>query len=196
MNKPCVNGITKITDNKFLNMYELVAQRRDGTEFPYQVASRANGINDLTACSGEVKSHAVSIFGMYEDKIVLVKQYRYPIGDYIYELPAGLVDDDEDVLTAAKREMFEETGLNFVVSKSAWNARPWLSSPGMTDEACTVIFGECYGTPTNTNQEDSEDIQVVLADKNEAIRILNEETVDVRTAFAIIMAFDLFTYIK
>lgn len=191
INKPAVNGVKKTTDNRFLNMYELIAQRRDGTEFPYQVASRAKDIDDLTVWTGEVTAHAVAVLGMYDDKLVLIKQYRYPIGDYIYELPAGLIDDGEDILMAAHREMKEETGLGFIDAKIPWNVRPWLSSPGMTDEACVFVMGDCFGTPTNENQEDTEDIQVVFADKNEAIRILNEEVVDVRTAFAIIMAFDI-----
>ena len=191
-NKPAVNGVKKTTDNKFLNMYELIAQRRDGTEFPYQVASRAKDVTELVVWNGKVKADAVAILSLYGDKLVLIKQYRYSIGDYIYELPAGLIDEDEDILTAAKREIFEETGLEFVHdNKSQWNIKPWLSSPGMTDEACAIVYGECFGTPTNANQEDSEDIQVVLTDKEEAIRILNEEIVDVRTAFAIIMAFDI-----
>lgn len=190
-NKPAVNGVKKTTDNKFLNMYELIAQRRDGTEFPYQVASRAKDVNDLAVWNGEVEAHAVAVLGTYNDKLVLVKQYRYPIGDYVYELPAGLIDYDEGVIAAAKREMFEETGLKFIPNKTRWNIRPWLSSPGMTDEACAIIAGECFGTPTNENQEDSEDIQVVLADKKEAIRIMNEEIVDVRTAMAIIIVFNL-----
>ena len=179
----------KLTNSKFLNMYEIEATRKDGTTFPYLVASRAKTETDLMAVSGKRKADAVAIFGMYDNKLVLIKQFRYPVGDYIYELPAGLVDAGEDALTAAKREMFEETGLEFIPDETPWNINPWLSSPGMTDETCAVVFGKCTGTPTNANAEADEDIQVVLADKAEAIRILNEETVDVRTAFAIIMAF-------
>lgn len=186
-NKPQVNGAKKITDNKFLNMYELEAQQRNGTVFPYQVASRANNVNDLIAVSGNIKADAVAIASTYNDKLVLIKQYRYPVGDYIYELPAGLIDDNESIIEAAKREMFEETGLEFIPKESQWNINPWLSSPGMTDETCAVVFGECFGDPTNQNQEESEDIQVVLADEKEALRILNNEIVDVRTAMAILI---------
>lgn len=186
-NKPQVNGAKKITDNKFLNMYELEAQQRNGTVFPYQVASRAKSVDDLIAVSGKIKANAVVISSTYNDKLVLIKQYRYPVGDYIYELPAGLIDNNESIINAAKREMFEETGLKFIPKENKWNINPWLSSPGMTDETCAVVFGECFGNPTNQNQEESEDIQVVLADKEEALRILNNEIVDVRTAMEIII---------
>lgn len=186
-NKPQVNGAKKITDNKFLNMYELEAQQRNGTVFPYQVASRANNVSDLIAVSGKINADAVAIFGVYNDKLVLIKQYRYPVGNYIYELPAGLIDENESIIEAAKREMFEETGLEFINENIKWDINPWLSSPGMTDETCAIVFGECIGDPTNQNQEESEDIQVVLVEKEEAFRILNNEIVDVRTAMAIII---------
>ena len=45
------------------------------------------------------------------DKIVLVRQYRVSIDDYIYEFPAGLVEPGEEFHEAAVREMHEETGL-------------------------------------------------------------------------------------
>lgn len=44
------------------------------------------------------------------EKIVLVRQYRYPINKYIYELPAGLIDEGETSEQTAIREMKEETG--------------------------------------------------------------------------------------
>lgn len=191
-NKPKINGANKLTNNKFLNMYELDVQHRNGAETKYYVASRAKTTEDLAATSGEVKPVAVFMLCQYRQCLVLIKQYRYPVGGYIYELPAGLIDEGESPVDAAKREMKEETGLDFVSLNTAWAQNPWLSSPGMTDEACTMIVGDGYGTPTNANQESSEDIQVVLVDEKEAIRILNEETVDVRAAFALISHFNLF----
>ena len=51
------------------------------------------------------------VHGVNKDKVVLVKQYRYPIDDYIYEFPAGLVEPNEEIKDAAVREFYEETGL-------------------------------------------------------------------------------------
>ena len=191
MNTPKINGANKLTDSKFLNMYELDVRHRNGAAAKYYVASRAKTTEDLAATSGQVKPAAVFMMCTHKQRLVLIRQYRYPIGGYIYELPAGLIDEGEDPITAAKREMKEETGLDFVPLNTAWSQKPWLSSPGMTDEACTMIYGKGYGEPTNSNQESSEDIQVVLVDAQQAIRILNEETVDVRAAFAMISYFNL-----
>ena len=45
----------------------------------------------------------------------------------------------------------------------------------MTDESCGTIYGYCDGVPTNIHQESSEDIQIVLADREECKRILKED---------------------
>ena len=191
-NTPKINGATKLTTSSFLNLYEMDVQHRDGAASKYHVASRAKSTNDLVAISGKVKPNAVAILSMLENKLVLIKQYRYPVGDYIYELPAGLIDEGEDAIAAAKREMFEETGLEFVPSESQLLNKPLFSSPGMTDETCSIVVGQCYGAPTNINQEASEDIEVVLADREEAVRILSTEAIDMRAAFTLISHFNLF----
>jgi ADP-ribose pyrophosphatase len=43
-------------------------------------------------------------------KILLVRQYRHPVGEWLWEVPAGAIDRDEDLVTAARRELAEETG--------------------------------------------------------------------------------------
>ena len=111
---------------------------------------------------------------------MLIRQYRYPIGGYVYEFPAGLVEQGEDLVTSGVREMFEETGLEFEVIGST---RPFFMTVGMTDESCGMVLGYCKGEPTNANQEASEEIQVVIADKDECRRILKEENVALPCAY-------------
>lgn len=99
---------------------------------------------------------------MIRTRIVLIRQYRYPVGRFVYELPAGLVEPGEDPRQAAVRELFEETGLTLTpVEDHGWG-RPFYTTVGMTDESCATVFGRCTGSPTSSHQEDSETIQVVL----------------------------------
>ena len=53
----------------------------------------------------------------------------------------------------------------------------------MTDESCGTVFGYCSGTPTSANQEATEEIQVILADREECRRILREENVAIMCAY-------------
>ncbi len=182
-----VKGITKQTDNKFLNLYEFQAERRNGKVAPYYVASRKTDPDKLLAVTHEKIADGVAIYAVYgekKDKLVLIKEFRYPLNDYEYAFPAGLVEPGEDMFETAKREILEETGLVFTprMVNEAYT-RPYFMSVGLTDECCGMVYGYCKGIPSNSHQEDSEDIEVVLADREECKRILREENVAINCAY-------------
>lgn len=181
-----VNGAKKLTDTRFLNLYELEAAKRDGSTFPYYMASRIADPRGIKAITHENVPNGVILYGVCgekKDRVVLVRQYRYPIGGYVYEFPAGLVEPGENLLEAGVREMFEETGLTMHPVAAPDYMRPFFTTVGMTDESCGTVFGYCEGHPTNDHQEASEDIQVVLADRAECRRILREENVAIMCAY-------------
>lgn len=177
-----IGKIEKKAGSKFLSFYEMEAVHRDGSSSPYYMASRNDDGSSLTAVTHTVHPNGVTIYSLLEDKVVLVRQYRYPLGGYVYEFPAGLVEPGEDIADAAVREMYEETGLVFAPIASPFS-RPYFSSVGMTDESCCLVFGRCQGTPTSIHQENTEDIQVVLADRAECRRILAQEQVAIQCAY-------------
>ena len=178
-----IGKIKKQAGSKFLSYYELEAIHRDGSISPYYMASRNPDISTLKAVTNENPPDGVIIYGLYQDKVVLVRQYRYPVGGFVYEFPAGLVEPGEDMEQAAIRELYEETGLTLTPIPCGCFGRPFFTTVGMTDESCGTVFGRCAGTPTNCHQEDTEEIQVVLADKAECLRILREEKVAENCAY-------------
>ena len=181
-----IGKIEKKTDNRYLSFYELEAIHRDGRMSPYYMVSRNPDPNTLKAVTHRNPPDGVILYGVYgeaKDKVVLIRQYRYPLGGYVYEFPAGLVEDGEDMLSAGIREMYEETGLTFTPVEGGSYSRPFFTTIGMTDESCGTVFGYCSGEPTSCHQESSEDIQVVLADRAECRRILKEENVAIMCAY-------------
>ena len=181
-----IGTIRKLASTRFLNLYELEAVHRDGRVSPYYMASRTRDPAALKAVTKENQPDGVILYGVYgerKDRVVLIRQYRYPIGDYVYEFPAGLVEKGEDPVSAGVREMYEETGLTLIPKDSGAYSKPLFTTVGMTDESCATVYGRCTGTPTIQHQEASEDIQVVLADRAEARRILREEPLAIMCAY-------------
>ena len=181
-----IQNIQQKTHNRFLNYYELEAVHRDGSISPYYMTSRAKDASQLKAVTHQNRPDGVILYGVYgeeKDRVVLIRQYRYPLGDYVYEFPAGLVEEGEEMGAAGVREMYEETGLTFTPVDAGACSRPFFTTIGMTDESCGMVFGYCSGTPTSIHEEASEEIQVILADRGEAKRILREENVAIMCAY-------------
>lgn len=185
-----IKGIRAMSENPHLNLYELKAVNKKGGEFPYYLASRGKRKDELKLRTRINRPDGVVIFGVKrgntpaQDRVVLVRQYRYTIDDYIYELPAGLVEEGEDYHLAAVREMKEETGLTLhPLTVEERYERPFFTTIGMTDESCAAVYGYVEGTICDSFQEDSEEIEVVLADRKEAARILQEENAAIMCAY-------------
>ena len=82
---------------------------------------------------------AVGILALDDaERVLLVRQYRHPVGYDLWELPAGLLDvDGEDPLSAARRELEEEADLR----AGRWDTLvDWFNSPGGMDEAIRVFL--------------------------------------------------------
>ena len=181
-----IEKITKQTENRFLNMFELDTLRKNGTRSKYYVSSRAERTEDLKLETHINKPDGVIIYAVTEDKskVLLVRQYRYPIDAYVYELPAGLIDEGETFRQAAIREVHEETGmiLHPIEADPMFEA-PRYTTVGMTDESCQLVYGYCEGKVSREGLEDTEELDVVLADRDEVIRILKNERVAANCAY-------------
>ena len=180
-------AVRKATDNPFLNLYAMDALTNSGKPFGYYFASR-NDEEHIKLKTKAMNAEGIVIYPVMKDapdKIVMIRQYRYPLDAYLYELPAGLVDAGETPSQAAIREMKEETGLDFEVYEGGEPAfrRPFFLGAGFTDECSAAVFGYASGEITDRYQEDSESIQVMIVDKKEAYRILREERVSLRCAY-------------
>jgi len=182
-----IKEVTKKTNNRFLNMYDLDIVDRNNEKRLYHVASRATCKDNMKLFTRENKPDGVIIYALYgkeQDKVVLIRQFRYSIGAYIYEFPAGLVDEGEEFHDAGIRELKEETGLDFhPIDVDDIYEKPYFTTIGMTDESCVAVYGTASGMISKEGQEASEDIEVVLADRKEIRRILKEEHVSLMCAY-------------
>lgn len=182
-----VKGWKKQTDNKFLNMYEAEAVDADGNDFPYYFATRRKD-GELMCQTGKLWADGAVFYPLLKEdtsKIVLVRQYRYPVNDYVYELPAGLIDGGETAWQTAVREIREETGMVFepYTDYPDFLKRPFIQSQGMADECDITVYGFASGVPSNNGNEATEDIEVIIAGKEEVKKILSEGLVTIRASY-------------
>lgn len=179
--------VKKLTDNRFLNLYQIDAVDKRGAEFNYYFASR-NDESHIKLRTKETKPEGIVIYAVTAEprpRLVLIRQYRYPLDDYIYELPAGLVDPGETPAQAAAREMKEETGLDFseYTKGSPLFRRPFFMGPGFTDETSAAVYGTVSGQISDRGTESTEEIQVLLADRKQVSGILRTERISLRGAY-------------
>ncbi len=132
---------------------------------------------------------AVGIIAFTRDgKVVLVKQFRAAVGDYLWEIPAGLLDKGgESPLSCAQRELKEETGY----TASRWEKLvTFYTTPGSSDEEFHLYgaWGLIEGDPQT--EEDENIAKVSKFSLEEALRMIKKgEIKDGKTLIAIFFAY-------
>lgn len=157
-----------------------------GSELEYQGAILALRRDRVAMPGGrtaerEVIEHhgAVAVVAIDdEDRIVLIEQYRHPLGRRLLELPAGLLDEPgEDPVDAVGRELTEETGL---AAESFSVLVDVAASPGFTDETVRIFLAEGLSEVDRPEARDEEaDIELVRLSVEDALaRVLSGEIVN------------------
>jgi ADP-ribose pyrophosphatase len=120
-----------------------------------------------------------------DPQLLLLRQYRYAAGGYIYEIPAGRLDPDEDPAACAARELKEETGC------SAEKIEPlftMLTTPGFTDERIHLFLATGL-THGESAREEDEFVDIVVMRLSEALELIQRgEIPDGKTALGILYA--------
>ena len=145
------DDIETLHDSRYLNLYRM----KFNTNPHYLVASRRKKDELIVLNSKEeyqeLMADAVTCVLVIrtpgeEPKVYFEREFRYPVGRFLFGPPAGLIDpgdgkDGEDPrIAAAKREIREETGIVVKDSDTIYVANPLVySSPGMTDESNAMV---------------------------------------------------------
>lgn len=127
---------------------------------------------------------AALILNYNEDKVLLVKQYRPGVSAELLEIPAGIIENDENPLDTLAREIREETGYKFESLKVLYSPiKPLILSPGYTSEELYVFILKLK-TNNELNYEKQLDEGEDLEEVWEKIENIEEATNDFKTHYA------------
>ncbi|MFH1422933.1 MAG: NUDIX hydrolase [Planctomycetota bacterium] len=117
-----------------------------------------------------------------KNEVILIEQFRYPTGGYIYEIPAGVIDGKEKPIRCAHREMEEEIGF---VSKKLTFLGKIFTSPGVCTEKVYLFLAENLQDSTQ-QLEHGEDIKIKKISFNKAIQMIEKgKIIDAKTICAL-----------
>lgn len=187
-----IKEIKTLVETKFISLYDIKYLNKNNQEKSWTVASRKSKdiLEGIYLENKKDKVDAVIICAYHKEKnkLVIIKEFRVPINKYIYELPAGLVDSDDDNFEETViRELKEETGLNVIEIKKDLSSNQVYLSPGMTDESAAFVYCICDGEVSKDYLEDDEDIEAILISQDEAKDILKNSStpLDIRVYLAL-----------
>jgi 8-oxo-dGTP pyrophosphatase MutT (NUDIX family) len=141
----------KVLSSEYICRHPFFTARKDKCEKPDGKTVDAYYVVELpeTACALPITEEGV---------VVLIKQYRHPVGEVILELPGGFIDGNETAEVAMRRELMEETGYHFPDIKKVGNI---AANPGVLSNY-TGLFLARGGKITGVqNLDHNEEIEVV-----------------------------------
>ena len=161
--------IVPVYEGKFIKYYNFILS--DGRN--YEVVSRKNLTIDSIKNFDD--ADAVDIIAFNEDcsKILVIKEWRVPVNNYIYAFPAGLRDAGETIVETATRELLEETRAEFKTILKV--LPPAYQSAGMTNETVASVICIAQGEVDSRYSSIHEDITPLWLTKAEVKQLFNSD---------------------
>ena len=172
-------GITKKEQGHFITRYDVTYETKDGQDKVYEMISRDSDMNSFEKMHDRPADAVVIIMTDESgERILINREFRMAVGEEVYNFPAGLIDPGEDPDTAARRELWEETGLEIVEIKD--HIGESYSAVGFSNEKNVCVVGTCRG---DIRQSDSvfEEIEAGWFTKAEIRELLKTRRFAART---------------
>jgi len=172
-------SIKKVHDGAFIHRYDITYETEDGQEKIYEMISRNPQVGSLEDLH---KKEADAVVLILHDKtgerILLNREFRLALGDWVYNFPAGLIEPEETLEQTARRELKEETGLDLVEIQEVLPLS--YSAVGFANETNCCVIGVAEGTFQRSNSP-VEEIEAGWYTKAEVRELLKTELFAART---------------
>ena len=172
-------GIRKIHEGKFITRYDVDYVTEEGHPKTYEIISRNKDIRTLEALQNRAPDSVVLILTDESGERILVsREYRMAMAQWIYNFPAGLIDPGETPEQSAKRELWEETGLTLTRVDDVLDNS--YSAVGFANERSICVFGTATGEFSRSTS-DVEEIVPGWYTKEQMRALLRTEAFAART---------------
>ena len=156
-----ITSVEKLTQERWVNLFAATFEH-NGHQGRWVFASREETPHQGIVGVAVIIVPVLRTLGQ-EPRLVMIREYRVPVGGYNIGFPAGLIEKGEPIEEAIRRELLEETG--FALTAVHRITQPLLQSSGLTDEAILLAFVDVSGEPGAVQAlEPSEDVEVMLLD--------------------------------
>ena len=172
-------GIRKIHEGRFITRYDVDYITAEGNPKTYEMISRNGNIQTLDDLQNRKPNAVVMVLTDESGERILVnREYRMAMAQWIYNFPAGLIDPGESPEESAKRELWEETGLRLVRIDDILDNS--YSAIGFSNERNVCVFGVAEGE-FRKSTSDAEEITPGWYTKEEIKQLLRTEPFAART---------------
>ncbi len=172
-------GIRKINEGKFITRYDVDYVTAEGRAKTYEIISRNNDIRTLEDLRNPRADSVVLILTDESgERILINREYRMAMAQWIYNFPAGLIDPGEKPEESARRELWEETGLQLVRIDDVLDGS--YSAIGFSNERNICVFGAAAGE-FRKSTSDAEEITPGWYTKEEIRQLMRTEMFAART---------------
>ena len=172
-------GIRKIHEGRFITRYDVDYVTAAGNPKTYEIVSRNKNIQTLDDLQNRTPDSVILILtDETGERLLVCREYRMAMAQWIYNFPAGLIDPGERPEESARRELREETGLELVRIDDVLDGS--YSAIGFSNERNVCVFGAAAGE-FKESSSDMEEIVPGWYTKEEMRRLLRTEAFAART---------------
>ena len=172
-------GIRKIHEGRFITRYDVEYLTAQGHTKTYEIISRNRNLQTLEDLQNKKPDSVVMILtDEAGERILVSREYRMAMAQWLYNFPAGLIDPGETPEESARRELWEETGLTLTRIDDVLDNS--YSAVGFSNERNVCVFGVAAGE-FRKSDSDVEEIVPGWYTKEEIRELLRKEPFDART---------------
>ena len=166
-------SMEKREQGKYITRYDLLYKTVDNKEKRYEMISRDSNMESFEDLHDRGADAIVIIcHDETKEKILINKEFRLAVGEWVYNFPAGLIDPGATPEEAARRELWEETGLHIDTIEEVLGES--YSAVGFSNEKNLCIVGTASGTFRESTST-VEEIEAKWVTREEMRKLLKTE---------------------